>query len=168
VALVAVGDVTAASNATFGGIVLAVLLLAASAFTITGIAVGFALWIGVILAVLRWGPSGDAPSDRHGWSRHHEPGDPRHDPDGRSDDRRADETGSLGVGDAPETCSGTGATPVPLTPARNVLGRKTGVCPVCGCRFRLGAGERLPSHAPAATSAAREIAADRPHDARHR
>ena len=38
------------------------MLLADDAFTIAGMAVGFALWLGLCYAVYRWGPFEDAGS----------------------------------------------------------------------------------------------------------
>lgn len=50
------------------------------------------------------------------------------------------------------SCGGTGSPPTPSSVQPDAGGRDTGVCPVCGGRFRLGS-ERLPNHAPPGRSA---------------
>jgi len=47
------------------------------------------------------------------------------------------------------SCTGTGTAPDPATVERDASGRKTGVCPDCGGRFRLAADGLLPNHGPA-------------------
>jgi hypothetical protein len=57
---------------------------------------------------------------------------------------------SLSFVSVPEgSCTGTAATPAPLSECWDSPGRLTGVCPVCAGRFRLDADGRLPNHAPA-------------------
>jgi hypothetical protein len=47
------------------------------------------------------------------------------------------------------SCSGTGTAPAPGTVSQENATRRTGLCPVCGGRFRLGSDARLPNHEPA-------------------
>jgi len=47
------------------------------------------------------------------------------------------------------SCSGTGQASLPGGDDRDAAGRTTGVCPVCGGRFRLDIDGMVPNHAPA-------------------
>ncbi len=47
------------------------------------------------------------------------------------------------------SCTGTGSHPAPGSTTQENAGKRTGVCPVCGGRFRLGSDSRLPNHQPA-------------------
>ncbi len=89
-------------------------------FTIAGLAVGFTLWIALIVGVARRTSS------------------------------PADDASSLVGMDVPEgSCPGTGSTPAPMSLARDKTGRQTGLCLACNGRFRLATDGLLPNHAPA-------------------
>jgi len=51
---------------------------------------------------------------------------------------------------AEETCAGTGSPPVEGSVLQEGATRKSGVCPLCGERIRLGSDALLLEHAPAA------------------
>ena len=53
---------------------------------------------------------------------------------------------------AAEGCAGGGAPAVDGSVLQEAATRKTGVCPSCGGRFRLGSGARLPHHAAEAST----------------
>ena len=53
------------------------------------------------------------------------------------------------VGVPEGSCAGTGTAPVATSVSRDSAARETGVCPVCGGRFRLGTDSRIPNHSTA-------------------
>jgi hypothetical protein len=44
------------------------------------------------------------------------------------------------------SCAGTGSHPTPGSISQEGATRKTGLCPLCHGRFRLGSDSRLPNH----------------------
>lgn len=94
------------------------MLLAVPSFTIVGIAVGVTLWIALMVSVARREPP------------------------------RSETHGDADIPTPEGSCSGTGGTPATMSLKRDKLGRRTGVCPVCSGRMRLGSDGLIPPHGP--------------------
>jgi hypothetical protein len=66
--------------------------------------------------------------------------------------RDKDVAGTSPVSNVPEgPCAGVGSSAIEGSVLQQGATRKTGVCPLCGERVRLGSDTRLLDHAPATT-----------------